>query len=779
MSAILIIELYARAMCIVCQQQLMHSAVKHFSINEWLKMYDSNSQTQESLNTSKSSNSSSSKIISLENSYEKIRTVGKGAFGTAILYRRISDSKLVILKEIDMTELNAAERQMALNEVEVLSVLHHPNIISYLGSFEINGMLIIEMEYADGGTLSQFIIKSKNPINELEIWNLYKQIVAAIQYMHEHNILHRDLKTANVFLTKELDIKVGDFGISKVMNTKSQAQTVLGTPYYISPEMCEGKQYDEKSDMWALGCILYELACREKTFQGSNLPALVNKIMKGSYEPLPTVYSSGMKLLVSDLLQKDPALRPPASVVLARVNLLYEKMKKKFANSNHFNNYKNSQNVRSVLYNISGHQHSFSMKPIDLPPKAQILSVAIGATHYVALTSDMLVYTWGEGKRGQLGLEGSPDWIDEPKLVECLVSKSIHIIAAGNGFSVFVSDSGMILTCGDGSFGTLGHGDWETQECPKLIEKLLNVDIVHVSSGESHVVILTRDGELYTWGMLPSGNNICSPGLIEIPNKAVPKSVVAGPDAIAMITNSGSLFVCGNNTYNKLGLDLILLNYESKVRKVEKLTHVKALKKWFVIGVSIGRNHSVVLTKDGYVITMGSNLEAQLGHNQKSPSIVSSVTDRVVTMVTCGPTYTIIGTEENAIYFWGTRFTQIIERSNDSARISMSTLESQVVKDPQEVLMLYASPEQISKGQIVKLNSICALWHCIFVLVDTTAPLSMSEPINPEPPVKEEKQADFDTSGPVPDWIKKELSQATHEWVGGNNTSYKQYLTSY
>jgi len=243
--------------------------------------------------------------------FEKIRTVGKGSYGTAVLYRKKDDDSLVILKEINIHDLSATERVMAKNEVKVLSMLSHPNIISYFDSFEEEGTLWIEMEYADGGTLGQYLAKDKE-LGEKEILEMFYEMVSAIKYIHDRNILHRDLKTANIFRTKEGKIKLGDFGIAKIMSTRQDANTVLGTPYYISPEMCEGKSYNEKSDIWALGCILYEMANLQKTFEGTNLPALVNKIMKGSYAPVKESYSNEFRALVRDLLAKEPNLRPSA-----------------------------------------------------------------------------------------------------------------------------------------------------------------------------------------------------------------------------------------------------------------------------------------------------------------------------------------------------------------------------------------------------------------------------------------------------------------------------------
>ena len=608
--------------------------------------------------------------------FEKIRMVGKGAFGTAVLYRKKDDNSLVVLKEINMTELNSHERLMSMNETRVLAMLNHPNIISYYDAFEENGVLMIEMEYADDGTLAQFLAKQDSQLDEKTIVLMFSQIVSGISYMHEQKVLHRDLKTANIFMTKSGILKVGDFGVAKVMSSQIKAKTVIGTPHYISPEICEGKPYDEKSDIWALGCILYEMASRQRTFEGSNLPALVHKIMSGQIARIRGDYSSDFRRLVKDMLMKEPSKRPTANSLesktlpplLAKYGVIDKHHIQSVLRSGERKSFDGTRSVL-YLYNTS----KLHLSPIEgFPSKIKIRQVAVGRQHVVVVAMERTVYTWGDNTFGQLG-HGHHVSMSKPHTVEALVGKSIVSASCGADFSVFVSDNGIALTCGDGSNGCLGHGDHANMVRPRLVEALLSVDVATVACGTNHVVVLGSEGEIYAWGCGNNGqlgtgldDSYSEPKRVQISQSI--RDVKCGHDATIFITEIGTLFACGNNSNNKLGLNertgfLKLLN-NSRVKKTEvelkkHPTAIKSIKS--VIDVQMGRHHTAVLTEPNDVWILGSNKDGQMatGDNKPktSPHLIKDLKDHEILMVACGDSYTVVGTSSSNVLYWGTRNT--------------------------------------------------------------------------------------------------------------------------
>jgi len=148
-------------------------------------------------------------------------------------------------------------------KANLLKHLKHPNIVAYVNSFIEKNTLYIQMEYCECGDLASHIKEKKKKgetFTEEEILNWFIQICIALEYIHGRKILHRDIKSQNIFLTTNNTVKLGDFGISKLLESTNEcAMTVVGTPYYMSPEVCENKPYTFKSDVWALGCVLYEL----------------------------------------------------------------------------------------------------------------------------------------------------------------------------------------------------------------------------------------------------------------------------------------------------------------------------------------------------------------------------------------------------------------------------------------------------------------------------------------------------------------------------------------
>ncbi|CAE8628624.1 unnamed protein product [Polarella glacialis] len=232
---------------------------------------------------------------------------------------------MYVAKCVSLAALTERNQELARQEVVLLEALRHPLIVAYHCSFVVDSsdMLVIVMEYCPGGDLRKFIQKKaerEEHFSEDEIMTWLVQIGFALQYMHSQRV-HRDLKSSNVFLSQDAStIKLGDFGISCVLEgTSDAAVTMVGTPYYMSPEVCRSEPYSWKSDVWSLGCILYELCMLKHAFESSSLMGLVYKIISDSYEPIPPLYSQDLSNLVCELLAKDVRCRPALDELLSKL----------------------------------------------------------------------------------------------------------------------------------------------------------------------------------------------------------------------------------------------------------------------------------------------------------------------------------------------------------------------------------------------------------------------------------------------------------------------------
>ena len=228
-------------------------------------------------------------------SWTRLRVLGRGHQGSAVLLKHPTENKLVVAKEVPIEQeqpQNAAKNQAhhMQSELDILKSLKHPGIIAYIDWFTQNqGILAIVMEYAPGGTLANAIAAHATTRTHFETHTVFRwlqELTSALQHVHSRRILHRDIKTANVFLTggEKQHVKLGDFGVSRALSTETNlAETMCGTPYYLSPELIKGTPYAQPSDVWALGVVLFELLCLKRPFDAPNgaLGALVMCISSG------------------------------------------------------------------------------------------------------------------------------------------------------------------------------------------------------------------------------------------------------------------------------------------------------------------------------------------------------------------------------------------------------------------------------------------------------------------------------------------------------------------
>ncbi|KFW96110.1 Serine/threonine-protein kinase Nek3, partial [Phalacrocorax carbo] len=251
--------------------------------------------------------------------YKVLKVLGEGSFGRALLVQhKISDQKYA-MKEIRLP-MSSSGVENSRKEAVLLAKMKHPNIVAYRESFEADGHLYIVMEYCDDGDLMQKIKYQRGKLfPEDTILHWFVQMCLGVKHIHDKRVLHRDIKSKNVFLTQNGKVKLGDFGSAHLLaHPVSYACTYVGTPYYVPPEIWESMPYNNKSDIWSLGCILYELCTLRHPFQANSWKHLILKICKGSYNPLPSHYSYELHYLIKQMFKRNPRNRPSASTILAR-----------------------------------------------------------------------------------------------------------------------------------------------------------------------------------------------------------------------------------------------------------------------------------------------------------------------------------------------------------------------------------------------------------------------------------------------------------------------------
>ena len=251
--------------------------------------------------------------------YKVLELIGKGNFGSIHKILRISDNKVLVWKELDYGKMTEKEKHNIVSEVNILRELRHPNIVRYYDRIidKKNTKIYIIMEYCSGGDIGKLIKTLKNKkeyFSEEIIWKIFIQLILALYECHNHKegkILHRDIKPSNVFLDSEKNVKLGDFGLSRMLSNESNfAYSHVGTPYYMSPEQIEEMKYDDKSDIWSLGCFLYELVSLNPPFDAANQLSLALKIKAGKVNPLPKQFSFELNNVIMWMLSVNMNNRP-------------------------------------------------------------------------------------------------------------------------------------------------------------------------------------------------------------------------------------------------------------------------------------------------------------------------------------------------------------------------------------------------------------------------------------------------------------------------------------
>ncbi|XP_075260848.1 serine/threonine-protein kinase Nek9-like isoform X1 [Convolutriloba macropyga] len=588
--------------------------------------------------------------------YVPIRCLGRGAFGEATLYRKTEDNSLVVWKEVDLGRMDLKEQQAALSEVDILSSLPpHPNIIQYFTHFQSYPpeapMLLIEMEYASGGNLQQYIGRATYPLEQEAVEWLFYQLMSGVRHIHNVHVLHRDIKSMNIFLNRtDALLKLGDFGISKRLDqSQHMAQSVVGTPYYMSPELMQGLQYDEKSDIWACGCVLFELLTLKKSFDATNALRLAHDVVHGNLQGTVdrNVFSGDICDLVDKMLSPASGCSPE---------------------------YNTGQLGHGAL---KSQRRPKVVEALD----CQVQQVACGSEFTLILTAEGSLLFCGMVDLDTMDEEEDPDEseIDDvnepafditapnltPTLLPTPINTKVQYIACGSNHCIVVTQTaygGQLYSWGCGEFGRLGLG--------------------HENDVAKPTKVTTPEGECFTF-------------------------VACGTDYTMALTSNGRLYSSGSNEFNKIGQNIIGPSGVKASRKmgfdspcIYSMTLSKTLSALRFTFACCGYSHSALIDVNGRIVVLGDNSHGQLGNGDlsvkeaKGYHIVQGVfVGKKCHKLSCGDYFTVAATTDNEVYAWGLASegrlgfdtSEVSSLANYSDKSERANAKQQIVSRPKPV----------------------------------------------------------------------------------------------
>ncbi|KAI3386332.1 hypothetical protein SNEBB_006151 [Seison nebaliae] len=512
----------------------------------------------------------------MNKSYEKLSFIKEGNFGRVYLCNH-KLFKQVAVKEMTMDDLTINERTTVLREIKEFPQIRNEFIVKIFDATFDNLELVVIMEYMAGGNLTEYFgeFNSNNRIPLDFVKNIWIQILLAISFIHSKSIIHRDLKPDNIlFMADRKILKISDFGVSKVLESQSKAMTLVGSPAYMSPELCKRKPYDFKTDMWAVGCIFYECLCLKLPFGGKNIVDLNESIVKCSYDKnilYNIVKSKEPREIVESLIRRKPEERPSAQSLLSHNYLscklfalrttLGEIDIRKFGEMD-------PKRVQKKIFKDKTFDENFSLSHYTIEDgriRKDFQETFENAIVEVAECQEYIGVLFENQKCQVLIKKNEMQRIEINKIYSLNIR---HIYGAASYFLV-LSSNGLLVTFGSSNNACLGHGEDLTElsiNSMRSIQSLFDEVVIEVSCTSTHWLGITNKNEVIGCGgileenCLPANLEFDEPQPIMLDN--IKKTVehvdcFCGRYCSFILTRRKDieeLYAYGNNECNRLGL---------------------------------------------------------------------------------------------------------------------------------------------------------------------------------------------------------------------------------